>query len=178
MRPLTEHRAQKAFELSDSRHMLEKLRWEMNNLDFRQQHDIAACQYHSFNCAVTAWHVTDWLWHDISSELRNKLRDKKGKPLKECKDFQEYVREACPALRLCHQIANGSKHCLLERRPDPTISTIITKGEGYDYGNPVIVEGDTHHMAYKVFWEALVWFETFLRDENIFPEEPFVPKGD
>ena len=41
MRPLTEHRAQKAFELSDSCHMLEKLRWEMNNLDFRQQHDIA-----------------------------------------------------------------------------------------------------------------------------------------
>jgi hypothetical protein len=168
----TEQRAQKTFELRDSRHMLEKLRWELNNLDFRQRHDIAARQYHSFNCAVTAWHVTDWLWQDISSAMRDKL------VLKECKDFQEYVRAACPALRLCHQIANGSKHCLLERNPDSTISAIISNGEGYDYGHPIIVEGDTHHMAYKVFYEALVWFETFLRDENIFPEEPFVPMGD
>ena len=79
------------------------------------------------------------------------IRDKKGNPLKECKDFQEYVREACPALRLYHQIANGSKHCLLERRPDPTISPIITKGEGYDYGNPVIVEGDTTIWPTKCF---------------------------
>jgi len=158
--------------------MLVKLRWELSNLDFRQRHDIAVCQYHAFNCAVTAWHVTDWLWQDISPELRGKLKDKTGKPLKECKDFQDYVRNACPALNLCHQIANGLKHCLVERNPDPTISAVISDGEGYDYGNPIIVEGDTHHMAYKVFYETLVWFETFLREWNIFPEEPFVPMGD
>jgi hypothetical protein len=175
--PPIERRAQKAFMLRDSRDMLEKLRWELNNLDFRQPYDIAACQYHSFNCAVTAWHVTDWLWHDIS-QLRDKLVDKKGKPFKECQDFQQYIREACPALRLCHQIANGSKHCLLTHNPDSTISTIISNGEGYDYGHPVILEGDTQHMAYKVFFEALVWLDSFLRDENIFPAEPFVPKGD
>ena len=38
--------------------------------------------------------------------------------------------------------------------------------------------GDACHMAYNVFHEALVWFEVFLRERNIFPEEPFVPMGD
>ena len=159
---------------------LEKLRWELNNLFCRQRYDIAVCSYHAFNCAVTAWHVTDWLWQDISSslELKTKMQEKNMNSWTKCEEFQHYVRENCRALRLCYQIATGSKHCLMERKPDSTISAVISDGEGYDYGNPIIVEGDTHHMADKVFHEALSWFEVFLRDWNIFPEEPFVPNGD
>ncbi len=168
----SERRAQKSFELRDSRDILEKLRWEINNLLCRQRYDIAVCQYHAFNCAVTAWHVTDWLWQDIPSELRNKRQ------WKDCKKFQDYVRKDCPELNLCHQIANGSKHCLVERNPDSAISAVISDGKGYDYGNPVIVEGEAHHMADKVFYDALFWFEAFSREWNIFPEEPFVPIGD
>ncbi len=40
-----------------------------------------------------------------------------------------------------------------------------------------IVEGDTHHSACSVFYEVLNWLEAFLRDDNIFPEEPFVGPG-
>jgi len=169
-----EHKAQKVFELSSSRDLLEKLGWELDNLDLRQPYDIAVCQYHVFNCAVTAWTVTDWLWKDISPELRVKLRDKNGKPLKDRKDFRGYVSAACPALELCRQIANGLKHGQFERN----ISAAISDGEGYDYGNPIIMEGDTRHRAYNVFYEALKWFQAFIRDHNIFPEEPFVPMGD
>jgi hypothetical protein len=168
----TEQKAQKAFELRDSRDMLEKLQWELSNLFNRQRHDIKACQYHAFNCAVTAWHVTDWLWQDISAALKSDLQ------VNQCKEFQDYVRSACPALNLCHEIANGSKHCLVERNPDATISTVISDGEGYDYGNPVIVEGDTRHMADKVFYAALHWYEAFIRDRDVFRAEPFVPMGD
>ncbi|MGC2048457.1 MAG: hypothetical protein WA635_07595 [Gallionella sp.] len=183
---LSEQKGQKSFGLHDSRDMLEKLRWELSNLFCRQRYNIAVCQYHAFNCAVTAWHVTDWLWQDISSspELKIKLQEIIHKPLNtlepfKLEHFQNYVRVDCGALRLCYQIATGSKHCLFERKAaDSTISAIISDGEGYDYGNPIIVEGDTHHMADKVFYEAQFWFEAFLRDWNIFPEEPFVPMGD
>jgi hypothetical protein len=154
--------------------MLEKLRWEMDNLDFRQPYDIAVCQYQMFNCAVTAWHVTDWLWQDISPELRGKLSNTKGEPLNKFEDFQKYVREACPALKLCQQVANGSKHTVLKRK----ISAVVRDGEGHNYGSAVIVEGDTHHDAYKVFFEAFAWFKTFLHEQKIFPEEPFVPMSD
>ena len=168
----SERNAQKSFELLDSRDIIKKLRWELNNLFFRERHDIAVCQYHAFNCAVTAWHVTDWLWRDISPALKSELQ------VKRCEDFQDYVRNACPALKLCHQIANGSKHCLVERNPNSTISAVISDGEGYDYGNPVIVEGETHHMADEVFRNALSWLEAFSSDRDIFPEEPFVPISD
>jgi len=128
---LPEQKGQKSFGLHDSRDMLEKLQWELNNLFCRQRHNISVCQYHAFNCAVTAWHVTDWLWQDISSslELKTKLQEKIQNPLKKCKDFQRYVRVDCNALRLCHQIANGSKHFLVERDPDSTISAVISTGE-------------------------------------------------
>jgi hypothetical protein len=174
----SEQKAQKAFGFRDSRDMLEKLRWELNNLFSRQRLDIAVCQYHAFNCAVTAWHVTDWLWLDIIPEVRARLEEKTQRRLNRCEEFQAYVRDACPELKLCHQIANGSKHCLLEHKPDAAISAGISGGEGYDYGNPIIMEGETPHLADKVFNTALVWFRVFLQEWNIFPEEPFVLSGD
>jgi hypothetical protein len=164
---------QTIFELRDSRDLLEKLRWELQNLFCRQRHDVAVCQYHTFNCAVTAWHITDWLWRDLPPQLKGELRNASGELLREFKDFQEYVREACPALKLCNQVANGSKHSGFRK-----VSAIISDGDGYDYGNPVIIDGDTHHSADKVFYDALFWFEKFLHEQNIFPSEPFVPRGD
>lgn len=168
----SEQKAQKSFELRDSRDILEKLQWELRNLFCRQRHDINACKYHAFNCAVTAWHVTDWLWYDISSELKNERQWNR------CEDFQRYVRKACPALNLCYEVGRGSKHYLVERNPDSTISTVISDGEGYDYGNPVIVEGNTRHIAQEVFYKAKFWFEAFLLEQRILLGEPFVPMGD
>lgn len=175
-----ERRGQKAFGLRDSGDMINKLRWELSNLFWRQRYDIAVCQYHSFNCAVTAWHAIDWLWCDISNsqEVLMKLQEETGKPLKGLGDFQGYVRENCDALRLCHLIANGSKHFLVTRNPDPAVSAHMSSGEGYDYGNPIIMDGDTCYMAITVFSDALRWLESFVTDWNIFPEEPFVPMDD
>ncbi len=167
-----EQKAQKAFGLRNSRDMLKKLRWELDNLFCRQRHDVEACQYHAFNCAVTAWHVTDWLWQDIPPELKHKRK------WESCEDFQRYVRNECLTLKLCYEVGRGSKHCLVERKPDPTISADISTGEGYDYGNPIIMEDDKQHDAGRVFGDAQQWFENFLRTENILSEGPFLPSGD
>ena len=169
---MAEQKAQKSFGLSDSRDILEKLRWELDTLFCRVRHDIRVCQYHAFNCAITAWHVTDWLWEDMSEKL------KRERHWSTCKEFQNYVSEECPELKLCREIANGSKHCRLEgRNANPAISAKICDGEGYDYGNPIIVEGDKERDADQVFQLARNWFEEFLKRCNIFPEEPFFPHG-
>jgi len=175
-----EKKAQKAFGLYDYRDMLKKLNWELKNLFLRQRSDISACAYHSFNCAVTAWHVTDWLWHDLSSlsKIEIKAKEKRIKFWKTCQEFQRYVRDNCPALRLCHQIATGSKHCLMTYNPDPSIAAAISNGEKYDFGNPIIIENGSHHSADQVFYDALVWLEKFHQDWGIFPEEPFCPIDD
>ena len=133
------------------------VQWERDNLFTRSRHDIAGCQYRAWNCAITAWHITDWVWENFSDELRKELRTK------DVFEFQEYVRSQCPALKLCYQIATGSKHFLMKNNnTDPIVSALISDGQGYDCGNPIIMEGSTEHPADKVFFEAQVWFETFL----------------
>ena len=72
-------------------------------------------------------------------------------------DWTKYVRKACPELKLCYQIATGSKHCLMTYNPDPTISAGISGGKGYDYRNPIIVEGDKQYQAIDVFQTAQIW---------------------
>lgn len=122
--------------------------------------------------------MTNWLWWDITPDVKARLEEKIQRKLNRFEKFQDYVGEDCPSLNLCRQIANGSKHCLLMHNPDPAISASISKGEGYNYGNPIIKEGDTPHLADKVFFAGLFWFQAFLREWNIFPEEPFAPSGD
>jgi hypothetical protein len=167
---MPEQKAQKAFGLSDARAMLGKLDWELNNLFCRTRHDVLVCMYISFNCAVTAWHVTDWLYEDIQANPK----------LKACwKDvfaFQAYAREECPELKLCYQVATGSKHCLMgNSNSDPNVSATISDGEGTDYANPIIMDGDTRHFADNVFRAAMLWFQTFIQAQNIYPDEQFIP---
>ena len=55
----------KVFRLSTPMHLLDKLRWEIAGFQrslrsksiYRELHPA----YHAFNCAVTAWHMTDWV---------------------------------------------------------------------------------------------------------------------
>jgi hypothetical protein len=161
---MEEKKAQKAFGIDDSRAMLDKLRWELENIFTRQRHDIRVCQYHAFNCAITAWHATDWLWEDMPPDLKHEMEWKKPE------HFQVFVCEQSPELCLCRQIANGSKHCRL-RSFDPAVSAVISDGQGYDYGNPIIIDGDVRHDASYVFGLALCWLEQFIRSHNILLEE-------
>ena len=64
----------KVFGLAAPHHMLMKLKWEIFQL-----RTVAAepCEpgaeiepgYHAFNCAVTAWHMADWVWQSASPRL-------------------------------------------------------------------------------------------------------------
>jgi hypothetical protein len=118
------------------------------------------------------------LWQDISSELRTEIELAAGVPIKCLGEFQNYVRLQCSALNLCYEISRGAKHCIVDRNPDSTISTRISDGEEYDYGNPIIVASDGQHLADQVFHEALCWFQAFIHEWNILPESPFVPMSD
>jgi hypothetical protein len=166
----------KPFALRDSRDLLEKLRWELNNLFLRQHYDVLVCAYHVFNAAVTAWHVTDWLWRDLQANpsVLGRLQQHVGEVFANKAAFQKYVRGECDALVLCHQVANGSKHSEFRAGVAATVSESI----GSDHGSPVISGGTTEQPAHKVFYEALFWYQSFLRDWDVFPEEPFVPRSD
>src|SRR5665213_2807231 len=140
----TDH-GRSTFALRDCRALLQKLRDETISLSNTERHDVSGRAYIAFNCAVTAWHMTDWVWAELDQEQREriqalaqtscKLVETKPKPL------QVYARDASEALRLCELIANGSKHRVL-LNPVLSVSTAMTDREGAEYGNPVvIVEG-------------------------------------
>jgi hypothetical protein len=62
-------------------------------------------------------------------------------------------------------------------RPAPTVRSCESPGRII----PATYSGGATRANYRacsVFYEALNWLEAFLRDDNIFPEEPIVPIGD
>src|SRR5271168_5177464 len=94
-----------AFALRGCRDLLEKLRYETGSLNTTERHDVMGRAYIAFNCAVTAWHMTDWVWIELDQTQRNKVQELAGtscmldedtKP----KPLQEYARRSSPALKL------------------------------------------------------------------------------
>lgn len=111
--------------LATPQHMLGKLGWEILQLrkalaEIRDNGwDSHAPAYHAFNCAVTAWHLVDWVWATAPDyacdDISRLLVHRPG-----LRGFKTALVRKHRALRICQQIANGSKHMTLEN-PDPTV---------------------------------------------------------
>lgn len=119
----------KVFALATPAHLLAKLHWEVKG--FRRAsgrhaelgaHLIAA--YHAFNCAVTAWHMVDWVWTSIEENGRAEIAAALDMPRADLGSFQDAVRRN-RALNCCRDIATGSKHRDVSRRPDPDVRAAL-----------------------------------------------------
>ena len=75
---------------------------------------------HAFNVVVTAWHLCDWVFADLTPELKSRLQ------INTLSELQAQARKG-RALHLCQQAANASKHwAVLEKHRDPNVDTIVT----------------------------------------------------
>ena len=88
------------FALETCRDVLGKLEWEIDGLE--QEQDMPALAFRAFNCAVTAWHLSDWVWKALGGRRRAWGDDEEN--------FKRDCRDKCPALAHCWLIANASKH--------------------------------------------------------------------
>ena len=133
---IEENKPSRVFHLSKPLDLFKKLDWEIDNLKEvlteseaqmgHSNHETAA--YHAFNTAVTAWHLTDWVWSSLSDRNRSIQAKKFGFEVsnnnsKNLKSFQQAIRSKSRALEVCWEIANGSKH--LENRKDSKISAQV-----------------------------------------------------
>jgi hypothetical protein len=50
------------FAVENAQDMSEKLWWEIEA--YRDEPDLQPKLWRAFNCAVTAWHISDWLWKE------------------------------------------------------------------------------------------------------------------
>lgn len=84
---------------------------------------------HAANFALTAWHITDWVWQRrFASDESARLKLETGCPglrnRKRAERFRECVTRMCPELVLCQDIANGFKHVIAESN-DPTTPGVL-----------------------------------------------------
>ena len=58
----------------------------------------------AINFAITAWHMTEWVWGQHQCKL------KKNFGISKLSDFQDKLRRQCSDLAVCDVIANAAKH--------------------------------------------------------------------
>jgi hypothetical protein len=114
----------------------------------------------AFNAAVTAWHLADWVFEDMSDEQRRQFG------ISTFTDLQTLAREQCRALHLCRQIATASKHRVVRVRYDDSVSTRVDFNRAdaphWPKWGLVIIDGDKSYPAIDVFEEARLYWYKFL----------------
>lgn len=122
------------FAIEDAADMVNKLAWEIDGL--RDEPEIERKLWRAFNCAVTAWHVTDWLWRERGE----------GHTLSV---FQAGLIERCPALLACRYITNASKHGGVDRNPNDTITVRVEASDDDlgDWPQAILQSTRSHHWS-------------------------------
>jgi hypothetical protein len=181
------------FAMNEPQHMWAKLAWELQHLTdcmsvWVDNGGYPEPIFRAFNTAVTAWHVSDWLWQ-FSAETRVKLKQRFRFSAKETqaglrkglKRFQDAVSGENRALYVCREIANGSKHMRLAN-PDPAIKALAkwdpaVEAVGLAKPGDLIMslrisDGDREQDAVLWFIEAFGYWERLLTAEELFAIPP------
>ena len=118
----------KVFDLATPAHVYSKLLWELGNLKRSEaaeekREDLRFdSAYHAYNFAVTAWHLTDWVWAASDAELKKYLSKYfNGARMEKKGDLFDAIATRFRAIHICGQIANGSKHYIATWGNDPAI---------------------------------------------------------
>jgi hypothetical protein len=112
----------------------------------------------ALNAAVTAWHLCDWVFSDMTDEQRHRLNFNK------LVDLQNFVRANCRPLHLCRQAATASKHWTVNDHPDPNVEVIVTADPEWTV---YFVDGKQKHNAEDVFESALGFWTGFILGHDI-----------
>lgn len=181
------------FALATPAHVLAKLYWEIKNLrahmhgsrDELMSHLHAS--YMAFNTAVTAWHLCDWVFHSWQDIQRKEVMAEMAPGANVTPaEFRTAMAKASRELKICQQIANGSKHMKC-RFSDATIGVslkwqlasqpAVSDGDpGRSYGWDLVVrDGGTERAALEVFDEVFRFWRRELATWG-FIEDWLVPE--
>jgi hypothetical protein len=119
----------------------------------------------AIHCAITAYHLHDWVWAEICK--RNGLLKTLGIKKRKKDQFVKWIIATCPWFHAVQLLANGSKHFHFEG--DDKITTLLVGGFGKGpygkgpYGRSYLLvdfgEGAKEHR-----WQsALTLFEVVVR---------------
>lgn len=143
-------------------------------------------QYASFDCAVDAFHMIDWVLHAVDDDAHLRLTGKRRGSQKIVQGFIETSKTRLPDLELCRQIANSVKHVVMTFGPK---MENLSTGSTVRFEPPFVayqplppdfrmfawayieLDGIKHSVIELFEYMGREW-ETFLRQEGLFVEDP------
>jgi hypothetical protein len=148
----------KTFALENCRDLLNKLEREVDRLRAARAHnDITTMIDTAFNAAVTAWHLCDWVFGDMTIEQREKLK------VRDLSEFQEMARREY-ALHVCRQIATASKHWEISNHADAAVGVSVTASSEWGL---YIIDGDKRYDAVQLFDETYTFWTQLIYQNAI-----------
>ena len=103
------------FAVQNSWEMVDKLWWEIE--EYRDEVELQKKLWRAFNCAVTAWHICDW--------IHKELTEARAPGISGLTTFQNYLRENCRSLHVCRYLATASRHRGVRDHPDESIQVLV-----------------------------------------------------
>ena len=177
------------FDLVSCRDLLHKLERELDWI--RRSNGREQLADLGFNFAVTAWHLTDWVWADLKGahELKAALAAEAGvrAPELSLNEFQDLMRGRSDDLNYCRLIATASKHVGTDHLPGdpgsltatgsaapstvllgggPLATSPLAVGGGGKYVLKIIVDGK-RIRAVEVFERVLEYWTQFIYGHQI-----------
>lgn len=184
------------FGMDHPQQMYVKLAWELNALMasmsvWKDNEAAPEALFHAFNTAITAWHISDWLWQyqpGIRKQLATKFQfvfEETSTGIKKgLGKFQEAIVLHCNELRVCREIANGSKH-MRKTKTDPNInaqavwSKVVDPAGFAKPGDLVmslrVTNKDKETDAELAFIEALGFWEKLMTELGVFAKDAKLP---
>lgn len=175
------------FQLHTPLQLLLKLAWGVKELRASMRSPDEAGEffptvYKAFDCAITAWHMADWVWANIEDKdaVLKKVPPEyaKRQPFAQ---FQALICHESQYIRICRHIADSNKHFGVDHRPDPnlkisvdwTVKSIFAAGTAV--GRPlvdrsyqlIVNDSGEQYEALEVMIGALEYWATELGETAI-----------
>lgn len=113
----------KTCHLGSAADVLDMLAWQIEGLAETPIDRLRAINYKAMLAAVTAWQLSDWTFESLPAMLRQSWTIPGQRGETELMRFQSWVRDTCPALKICYSLSNAFKHRTLRRDAQPDITS-------------------------------------------------------
>ncbi|WP_321895961.1 hypothetical protein [Paraburkholderia heleia] len=162
-------RQEKTFALQSPADFFAKLQWEFARLKGTDPQTHPDFIYQSITCANDAWHMADWVYHSLPELKRREFPREKH--------YRQFVQNDSPALAICREIADASKHSRIDANPNPSIETRFVRTREPSTGSEsiwwfVVTSGHLRDIRQVIDSAVMYWCRT-LDTYGLSRETPF-----
>src|ERR1039458_187611 len=130
---------------------------------------------HALNCAISLWHMVDWLWRSDNPRFKTALT---ALGVNSFEELHSYVRKQCFALDVCFELATGAKHFKLVQRSKATrtpliadtrasITSVVELHHTFSHVLKIALVDGQELMAAEVLMDAVEYWRQFLSTNGL-----------